>query len=193
MIQAYSHSDLLNTIKNKEKAYLLLFKQGSEISDCAFKNIAAGAKDIKDLVILYANVNEIRDIHDKYNITTVPSLLEFEMGVFKNLFKGCNDVKYYKALFEDAIYYAETKNQEKSQKKVKIYSTPTCSWCNALKAYLKLHRIRYKDIDVSRDQQAAEELLRRSGQAGVPQTEINGEIIVGFNKARINELLGIRG
>jgi glutaredoxin-like YruB-family protein len=193
MIQVYSYSDLLNAIKNKEKAYLLLLKQGSEISDCAYKNIAAGAKDVKDLVILYADINKIRDIHDKYNITTVPSLLEFEMGVFKNLIKGCNDVKYYKALFEDAIYYAETKNQEKPQKQVNIYSTPTCSWCNALKAYLKLHRIRYNDIDVSRDQRAAEELLRRSGQTGVPQAEINGEIIVGFNKTRINELLGIRG
>ncbi|MBN2214706.1 MAG: hypothetical protein JW723_10715 [Bacteroidales bacterium] len=193
MIQVYSHTELLKAIKNKEKAYLLLFKRGSEISDCAYQNITAGSKDIRELAIFYADVSEIRDIHVKYNVTTVPSLLEFEKGVFRNLIKGCNDAKYYKALFEDAIYFVETKNQEKPQKQVNVYSTPACSWCNTLKAYLKLHRIRYNDIDVSRDQRAADELVRRSGQMGVPQTEINGEIIVGFNKTRINELLNIRG
>ncbi len=103
------------------------------------------------------------------------------------------DVKYYKALFEDAIYFTETKNDEKPQKRVTVYSTPTCSWCNTLKSYLKIHKVRYTDIDVSLDQRAADELVKRSGQTGVPQTEINGEIIIGFNKARINELLNIQG
>ena len=62
-----------------------------------------------------------------------------------------------------------------------------------MKSYLKQHRIRYTNIDVSADQRAADELVKRSGQMGVPQTDINGEIIVGFNKARINELLDIQG
>jgi len=51
----------------------------------------------------------------------------------------------------------------------------------------------YTDIDVSRDQRAAEALVKCSGQTGVPQTDINGEIIVGVNKVRINQLLGING
>jgi len=55
-----------------------------------------------------------------------------------------------------------------------------------------MHRIRYTDIDVSRDQHIADELVKRSGQMGVPQIDINGEIVVGFNKTRINELLGIQ-
>ncbi|MDY0255277.1 MAG: glutaredoxin domain-containing protein, partial [Tenuifilaceae bacterium] len=99
---------------------------------------------------------------------------------------------YYKALFDDALYVVDTKNEETPQKSVTVYSTPTCSWCNTLKAHLRKHRIRFTDIDVSRNQSAADEMVRRSGQRGVPQTDIGGEMIVGFNQARINELLNIR-
>jgi glutaredoxin-like YruB-family protein len=193
MTEINSYSELTDTIKDKEKAYLLLFKKGSEQSDCAFRNIAQSTKQVKCIGLYYADVSKTRDIHPQFNITSVPSLLEFEDGVFKNLIKGCNNSTYYKALFDDAVYYAETRNDEKPQKRVTVYSTPTCSWCNALKSHLKLHKILYTDIDVSRDHRAADELVRRSGQMGVPQTDVNGEIIVGFNKTRINELLGIQG
>ena len=56
---------------------------------------------------------------------------------------------------------------------------------------MRKNAIRFTDIDVSRDQAQAEELVRRSGQQGVPQTDIDGEFIVGFDKNRINKLLGI--
>jgi len=58
---------------------------------------------------------------------------------------------------------------------------------------LRQHNIIFNDIDVSSDQRATDALIKKSGQTGVPQTEINGEIIVGFNRTRINELLGIKG
>jgi glutaredoxin-like YruB-family protein len=193
MVEINSYPELINSIKDKAKAYLLLFKKGSEQSDCAFLNISESAKQAQGIDLFYADVSKTRDIHIRFNITTAPALLEFETGVFKNLIKGCNDMAYYKALFDDAIYLAETKNDKKPQKRVTVYSTPTCSWCNTLKSYLKLHKVRYADIDISRDKRAADELVKRSGQMGVPQTDINGEIIVGFNKARINELLNIQG
>lgn len=193
MVQVNSYSDFTTFLTEKEKTYLLLFKKGSDKSDCAFSNIQSVSEKVKDINIYYTDVARVRDIHVKYNVTTVPSLLEFENGQLKNIVKGCNDTAYYKALFEDAVYNAETKSEHKPVKRVTVYSTPTCSWCNTLKAYLKLHRIRYNDIDVSRDQRAADELVKRSGQMGVPQADINGEIIVGFNKARINELLNIQG
>ena len=72
-----------------------------------------------------------------------------------------------------------------------VYSTPTCSWCTTLKTHLKKNGIRYSDVDVSKDQNAAEAMRKRSGQQGVPQTDIGGEMIVGFDKNRINTLLGI--
>ncbi|HIE15791.1 MAG TPA: NrdH-redoxin, partial [Bacteroidales bacterium] len=85
-----------------------------------------------------------------------------------------------------------TAKDDKPQKRVTVYSTPSCSWCNTLKTHLRKHRIRFTDIDVSQDQAAAEAMVRRSGQQGVPQTDIEGEIIIGFDKNRINTLLGIQ-
>ena len=112
MIRVNSYSDLITNIKGKDKAYLLLFKKGSDKSDCAFSNIQSASAKAKGINIFYADVARVRDIHVKYNVTTVPSLLEFENGQLKNIVKGCNDTAYYKALFEDAVYYAETKNDE---------------------------------------------------------------------------------
>ncbi len=80
-----------------------------------------------------------------------------------------------------------------TQAKVVVFSTPACSWCRTLKQYLKKQNIRFKDIDVSRDQAAAKDMLRRTGQQGVPVTLINNRAIVGFNKSEINRLLNIKG
>jgi len=191
MKELNSHSELLSNIKGKEKAFLLLYKKGSEKGDCAYNNVLEASKNMQEISVLSADVIKVRDIHTEYKITSVPALLEFENGVYRNVIKGCNSSEYYKAVFDDAVYFAESKNEEKPQKRVTVYSTPTCSWCNVLKTHLKTHRIRFTDIDVSQNQTAAEEMAKRSGQRGVPQTSINGEIIVGFDKAKINRLLEI--
>lgn len=193
MIQVNSLIDFQSQIKNFEKSYLLLSNSGNDKGKCAIKSVNGAQNKVEGIHVFYADISRVRDIHPFYNITSAPTLLEFDGVMLKNVIKGCNSEQYYKAIFEDAVYYAETKNNKKPQKRVTVYSTPTCSWCTTLKSYLKQHRIRYSDIDVSADQRAADELLKRSGQMGVPQTDINGEIIVGFNKARINELLDIQG
>ena len=193
MIQVNSYTDLIAKIKAKDKAYLLLFKKGNEKSDCAYNNVLSASKNIDGINPFYADVNSVRDIHTQYKITSVPTLIEFESGSFKNVVKGCSNSVQYKAMFEDAIYFAEIKKDNKPSKRVTVYSTPSCSWCNTIKTYLRQHKIRFADIDVSKNQQAADEMVKRSGQRGVPQTDINGEIIVGFNKSRINELLDIKG
>ncbi|MBW2965456.1 glutathione S-transferase N-terminal domain-containing protein [Candidatus Woesearchaeota archaeon] len=68
---------------------------------------------------------------------------------------------------------------------IKVYSTPTCPWCMKLKSWMKEKGIKYTDIDVSADQHAAQEMIEKSGQMGVPQTEVNGKMIVGFNPEAI--------
>ena len=74
---------------------------------------------------------------------------------------------------------------------VKIYSTPTCPYCKRAKAYLDEKSISYQNIDVSSDQKAVEEMVKLTGQMGVPVIVINGEVIVGFDKAKIDSLLNI--
>lgn len=74
-------------------------------------------------------------------------------------------------------------------KKVKVYSTPTCPYCNMAKEYLKEKGIEFEDIDVSVNQDAAKEMVEKSGQMGVPVIEIDNKIIVGFNRPEIDKLL----
>jgi len=90
---------------------------------------------------------------------------------------------------------AEKTKKEKKKKKnrVIVFSTPTCSYCNMAKQYFRRNKIRFKDVDVSRDEAAARDLVRRTGQMGVPVIDINGKLIVGFDKPQINRLLDIKG
>ena len=74
-------------------------------------------------------------------------------------------------------------------KEVKVYSTPTCPYCIRVKQFLKENAVIFEDIDVSMNQTAAQEMIKRSGQMGVPVIDINGELIVGFDKDKIKSAL----
>lgn len=74
---------------------------------------------------------------------------------------------------------------------IKVYSTPTCVYCKTLKAYLQKNGKEFEDIDISKDEKQLQEMIKKSGQMGVPVVEIEGEIITGFDKQKIDKLLNI--
>ena len=76
--------------------------------------------------------------------------------------------------------------------KIKIFSTPFCPYCVTLKEFLKENQIEFEDINVAQDAQAREEMIQKSGQMGVPVAEIDGQIIIGFDREKISELLGLK-
>lgn len=78
-------------------------------------------------------------------------------------------------------------------KKVTVYSASTCPYCVRVKQFLKDNNVQFTEIDVSSNQEAAREMIERSGQMGVPVVDIDGEIIVGFDKRKISSALGILG
>ena len=82
-------------------------------------------------------------------------------------------------------------DQTKLQPRVIVFSTPTCSFCNMAKKYFREKGIQYRDVDVSRDMAAARDMMRRSGQQGVPVIDIGGKIVVGFDRVNITKYLGI--
>jgi len=75
--------------------------------------------------------------------------------------------------------------------KVRVFSTPTCPYCYMLKDFLSANNINFEDIDVSMDYNAAMEMIRISGQRGVPVADVNGSVVVGFDQRRISNLLGL--
>ena len=71
---------------------------------------------------------------------------------------------------------------------VTIYTTPTCPWCHKAKAWLRDKKIRYREVDVTSDRSGLDEMVRISGQTGVPVIVVGAEVIVGFNQNRLNEI-----
>ena len=78
---------------------------------------------------------------------------------------------------------------EKAAKKVVIYSTPACPICKRAKAYLAKKGIAYEDIDVSASEEAAHEMIHRSGQMGTPVTFVGEQMMLGFNQKKMDEML----
>lgn len=183
----FEFKDLL---KKKDKLYLLVHKTGSTISDCAFHSLKEVTTNNKMDNILYVDAVNYPEIHKHYGVTSAPTLLVFEKGQLKDLIKGCHDSQFYKQIFENTVFYQKAQKSTQ-QKNVTVYSTPSCPWCNTLKNFLRKNGIYFTDIDVSRDQEAARQMISATGQQGVPQANIGGEWVVGFDQKRIKQLLNI--
>jgi glutaredoxin-like YruB-family protein len=76
--------------------------------------------------------------------------------------------------------------------RVLVFTTPTCPWCQRAKAYLRSRGVAFREIDVTRDPRAADDLVRRTGRMGVPVIEIDGRPVVGFDQTQIDRLLGLK-
>lgn len=74
---------------------------------------------------------------------------------------------------------------------VKVYTTSTCPFCVTLKNFLKEHDVEFEEFNVGEDEEARKEMVEKSGQMGVPVVEIDGEIVIGFDKKKISELLDL--
>lgn len=73
-----------------------------------------------------------------------------------------------------------------------MYSTSWCVFCKFAKKFFEENKVPFEEVDVENDQKAAEEMIEKSGQMGVPVIDIGGKIVVGFDKEQIKKLLGIK-
>lgn len=192
MTEVFSYPDFIQKSRNTKKAFLLLHKPGSEKNLCAIQNIETSLDKMNPGSVFIANVEMANDIHPAFQIQSVPSLLVFENGNYTNLVQGCQESTFYQALAGNNTFGKHSEKADKTIPRVTVYSTPTCSWCNTLKTWLKNNHVPFSDVDVSRNEKAAADMVKRSGQQGVPQTDINGQMVIGFDQKRLKELLNIR-
>jgi glutaredoxin-like YruB-family protein len=75
---------------------------------------------------------------------------------------------------------------------VKVYSTPVCPWCNRAKEYLKKNNVKFTDISVAGNQAASQEIIKKSGQMGVPVIDVDGKIIVGYDEEELKKALNVK-
>lgn len=81
--------------------------------------------------------------------------------------------------------------QPPPQPRVVVFTTPTCSWCRKAKQYLQEKKVKFKEVDVSRDETAARDLVRMTGQMGVPVILVGSRPIVGFDRGQLDRLLNL--
>ncbi|HIH20766.1 TPA: NrdH-redoxin [Candidatus Micrarchaeota archaeon] len=74
---------------------------------------------------------------------------------------------------------------------VKIFTTPTCVYCRLAKDFFKQNNVEWQEVDVAKDRNAAMEMIDKSGQMGVPVIEVDGKIIIGFDKPALKQALGL--
>lgn len=186
--------DLDNLKKDNEALLIIIFYADSSKKS---KKALDALKIVKDentkAPIFRVNASEVRDIHPVYGINTVPSVLVLKEGKISNIIYGVQNKQYYEALLYDTPAFISTEKKEKKCHRVVVYTSSACSWCRTVKSYLKKNRIVFREVDISRDERAAQDLVRRSGQMGVPQTDIDGRIVVGFDKSKLDAILGIKG
>ncbi|MFH0759459.1 MAG: thioredoxin family protein [Bacteroidota bacterium] len=191
IIPIQSYGELEAHLSGSERVFLLLYKEGSEQSECALKRIS-GLKPDVERTIITADVNRVRDIHEKLGVDTVPTLVVFRNDRVVNIVKGCQTDSSYDSIISGREIGTSMEDNARKSRQVTVYTTPSCSWCTTLKTYLDQQNVKYREINVAADTAAAGAMVRKSGQQGVPQTEINGQMIVGFDKPRINQLLEIQ-
>lgn len=193
MIKINSLDELKQQAAKTRRFYALIHKSSSDVSQCAFGHLENAAKGLEgDFAIGEIDVTEVRDVHSAFQVETAPTLLVFEAGKLNNIIKGCMDESYYSALLADELgFKSNVGNSEKKVKNVVVYTTPTCSWCTKIKEHLKTNQIPFREVDVASNPSMAAEMQHKSGQMGVPQTEINGQMIVGFDRPKIDRLLEI--
>ncbi len=141
------------------------------------------------------NVDEQPAIAARYHISSIPTIGIFQNGKLVNTLIGVRPEKGYVSAL-DALLAPTMKKPAETQSSgskhsVVVFSTPTCPWCVRLKAYLRQRNIAFRDVDVSRDAASARDMVSRSGQMGVPQAWIDGQVVVGFDRARVDTLLGL--
>lgn len=144
------------------------------------------------------NVDDHPDLAARYHIKGIPTVGIFRDGKLVNQMVGVRPERAYRQALESALTSspsptgaAKTVKAKEATHSVTVFSTPTCPWCARLKAYLRDHKVAFKDVDVSRDSAAAQQMVRKSGQMGVPQAWIDGQVVVGFDRKRVDALLGL--
>jgi thioredoxin len=154
------------------------------------------------------NIDNNQSIASEFMINSIPTIMLFSnelKSVWKQIgYSGKSDIK--NALLSAVTSANENKNssdnislnqnkkstdKDSLNKKIYVYSTPNCPYCQMAKDFLLENKIDFEDVDVSKNRQGALDMIQKSGQTGVPVIDIDGNIVIGYDLPRIRKYLGI--
>ena len=182
-----NQAHLEKVVKDRPLLLVVFFKPDSSISLETLDVLEELKQENPELAIGSVDVATVQDIHRHYQIDSVPTVLVFRHQKTAELIKGKQSLGYYQKLF--SAFKARSHTDGATASSVTVYTTPTCRYCTAVKAYLKEKSVSFKEVDIAADPKTAQTLVAKTGQQGVPQIDINGQFVVGFNRPEIDRLL----
>lgn len=167
------------------------FSEASKEAKPAFEAFCADHPEQDSYLV---DVAQTKNVHGNLGVSTVPTVLLVKGDAVLRKVMGVQSATFYtRALLDHTAAHKADGSEGKRAHRVTVYVTDTCPWCSRVKTYLRQNNVRFHEINVSRDPSAAQRMVARSGQQGVPQVDIDGTMIVGFDKGRIDTLLELAG
>jgi glutaredoxin-like YruB-family protein len=187
-IKDYGHFE---QIQEKEKKFLILvfYADFSSNAKRALKELKEFDKGNSEMPVYIVDVEKVEDVHEQFGVTDVPTVLALQNGKTVRRIEGVESAEYYARVLCGAHPSFYKSAGTKRVHRIIVYSGPGCPACGLVKTYLRKQGVGFREIDISRDQHAAERLVRRSGQMAVPQIDIDGHLVVGFDKGKIDRLI----
>jgi glutaredoxin-like YruB-family protein len=183
----------LEAVREKHGDYFVLVFWGgfSRAAQRALGELKQFSDDYRKVPVFVVDVEKVKGAHREFGVSNVPTVLVMKDGSEQSRNEGVESAAFYAMWLGGAAPSRIAAPTKKKALRVTVYSGPGCPACGQAKQYLRSNGISFGEIDISRDQRAAEDIARRSGRMAVPQIDINGRLVVGFDRARLAVLLGI--
>ncbi|MBW2702709.1 MAG: hypothetical protein JRF33_17960 [Deltaproteobacteria bacterium] len=166
------------------------FSEASRKAQPAFEAFCKNPEN--QTTCLLVDVGKTKGLHNRYGVSTVPTVLLLDKDkVLAKMVGGQNEDSYRHHLLGQGVSPTQQGDKKVSFPRVVVYSSDSCPWCTRVKLYLRKRAVPFQDINVSRRPEEAAALQRKTGQTGVPQVQIGGQWVVGFDQPKIDRLLNL--
>lgn len=191
MIEWIEDHKHLGEVQEKHKGFLivLFYANFSSASKRALAELEQFSKENEELPVYVIDVEKVKGVHKQFGVENVPTVLAIRKGKVAQRLEGVESAQFYARIFSRAHPSRYKTGKSMVSHRVIVYSGPGCPACGTAKAYLRRLGVSFREVNIARDQHAAQSLVRRSGQMAVPQIDIDGHLVVGFDQAKIDRIL----
>ncbi len=191
MIEWIEDHKHLGEVQEKHKEFLIVLFYGafSSASKRALAELQQFSKDNGEVPVYVIDVERVKGAHRAFGVKNVPTVFSLRQGKVTQRLEGVESAQFYARIFSGAHPSHHKTGKGTVSHQVIVYSGPGCPACGTAKAYLRRRGVTFREVDIARDQHAAQSLVRRSGQMAVPQIDIDGHLVVGFDQAKIDRIL----
>ncbi|HEY3447622.1 MAG TPA: glutaredoxin domain-containing protein [Myxococcales bacterium] len=194
LVRIHDSQSLLAAVNTgHDEAIVGFFAGSSEVALQAQPEFERFCAEHEDLASYLVDLEKNRDLASGLGVDVVPAVLKLDGTRVLQKIVGPQTSAFYAQALAGGASRQTAEKAARPAHRVLVYATSSCPWCVKVKTYLKQHGVAFEEINVSRDPGAAQRMVARSGQQGVPQLDIDGHVVVGFDKRRIDALLGLHG